>query len=776
MDEYYDLMVDLLFDDINVIYKRAGRRLSYTDLLPKISNELIKIKNEARNISFSVDKYSALDEVALDSINDNVSKPLESIFNVFRMENNKKQNMVYKINNKNDTINFAVDNNFNLSNNDYESLCDYIDENGKKALINNNLNNILSILEYSASYIPCRTENEEIYDVSLYNNSKLTAAIAGCLYYCTKENNENKYPYLLVSADVSGIQSFIYTISSKGALKSLRGRSFYLEIIMENIIDEILDEAGLCRSNLLYSGGGHFYMLLPNTEAVKKILDKTKENLNNWFIEKYQTRLYIELDYVTADNNTLCNNDKDNNLIGELYKSVGHKVSKGKLQRYSNEQLQKLILDNTLEKGLKDCQICHKSVKNLVEFNENSYCCENCKNIMELGNALPRIESGKTKLIISREEKNKSLELPSINTDKVYLYLENNEYYSDIKNTIRKYSVNSKEKIYDDTINLWCGIYSKESSEENKLISLEELASKSIGIKRLGVLRADVDNLGQAFISGFENNSSLKEKYKYISLSRNCNLSYDLSQFFKYEINKICSGKIGFKQFKIIDNNLNENEAKNVVIVYAGGDDLFIVGAWNEIIELGVDINNCFKKFSNNKMSLSAGIGIFHDKYPMNQMAEYTGKLEHSAKTNGKNRLSLFDCKAIMQNKDSIDYDLSNIYEWDDFANNVCRDKLAKLYKWFAFNEEDKSKMPIGMSLIYRLLTLVREIRKGNKINLARVAYAIGRLEPKNKIFKEVYEEFKKEFYKWMLDKEDLRQVETALTLAVYLNRKGEDE
>ena len=34
--------------------------------------------------------------------------------------------------------------------------------------------------------------------------------------------------------------------------------------------------------------------------------------------------------------------------------------------------------------------------------------------------------------------------------------------------------------------------------------SFGELAGAAKGIKRLGVIRADVDNLGQAFVKGFE--------------------------------------------------------------------------------------------------------------------------------------------------------------------------------------------------------------------------------------------------------------------------------
>ena len=85
--------------------------------------------------------------------------------------------------------------------------------------------------------------------------------------------------------DISGIQNFIYTIGEKGALKGLRARSFYLEILMENIVDDLLDKLSLSRANLMYSGGGHCYMLLPNTDFVKRTLDEYDKELNEWMLQ-----------------------------------------------------------------------------------------------------------------------------------------------------------------------------------------------------------------------------------------------------------------------------------------------------------------------------------------------------------------------------------------------------------------------------------------------------------------------------------------------------------
>ena len=50
---------------------------------------------------------------------------------------------------------------------------------------------------------------------------------------------------LLYTDDFSRIQRFIYTVHTEGALRSLRSRSFFLELLMEHYMDELLDGCGL---------------------------------------------------------------------------------------------------------------------------------------------------------------------------------------------------------------------------------------------------------------------------------------------------------------------------------------------------------------------------------------------------------------------------------------------------------------------------------------------------------------------------------------------------
>ena len=100
-----------------------------------------------------------------------------------------------------------------------------------------------------------------------------------------------------------------------------------------------------------------------------------------------------------------------------------------------------------------------------------------------------------------------------------------------------------------------------------------------------------MDNLGQTFVAGFAG--------KYATLSRTAALSRQLSIFFKYYIRSIL--KNGEYH---IDGEKKLTE-RNATIVYSGGDDVFIVGAWNEVIELSIDLQEKFKKYTQGTLSIS---------------------------------------------------------------------------------------------------------------------------------------------------------------------------
>lgn len=184
------------------------------------------------------------------------------------------------------------------------------------------LNSLLSVWESCMSTVPSSTNTGESPDISLYDHSKVTAAVGACISEYLLDRGETDYftalvqqeqsfrlqqAFLLYSADFSGIQKFIYSVSTRNALKSLRSRSFFLELCMEHYIDELLQLCGLSRANLLYSGGGHCYVLLPNTEKAVRAIQAWNTRFNDFLIEQFGVRLYLADGYTPCSANDLTN-------------------------------------------------------------------------------------------------------------------------------------------------------------------------------------------------------------------------------------------------------------------------------------------------------------------------------------------------------------------------------------------------------------------------------------------------------------------------------------
>ena len=208
-----------------------------------------------------------------------IAVPLQSIFNIL---NGNKQEYYYQPGDMDPEsgINYPSEEKKNFSQTFYIKIRQRITDNLRGIDWNDEyVNSLLAVMEANLSYVPSSTAKAELADISLFDHVKFTAAVASCIYDYLNAGKKNckdelftkekefydRQAFLLCSLDISGIQNFIYTITSQNALRTLRARSFYLEIMMEHIIDTLLEKLELSRANLLYSGGGHCYLLLANT-------------------------------------------------------------------------------------------------------------------------------------------------------------------------------------------------------------------------------------------------------------------------------------------------------------------------------------------------------------------------------------------------------------------------------------------------------------------------------------------------------------------------------
>lgn len=732
-------------------------------------DELAYIVYSADNIAAGVDRRK-------DEGTDNKSggfrrnMPLASIYNM--MNNNpNRRNYPSNILGKGDTINFPEDGITGYEVSFYQTIYqELFNELGKIDFNDKNLNAILELLEVYLTYVPSSTEQSEVADISLYDHVKVTAAVACCMYFYYAAKGEMKKvkqlanstyeqkfkaenAFLMFSCDLSGIQSFIYTTSGEGALKTLRARSLYLEILLEHLADEILTTIGLSRANLIYTGGGHAYLLLPNTEECQDKLRAIKKRLNHWFIENFGNDLYLAMAWTPCSGNDLINEGDNGNRYREIYSRLAAQLSLQKNTRYSAEEI--LWLNQAdWEDHTRECKECRRSA--VLQGKDTCSFCDNIKQIARLAIDEQCYFSVLKKTIADMP----ALPLPSISQGTVYLSVieKDRELPQEFtQQFIRQYSKNNM--VFQSlTTKIWMGDYHQK--DHNQMATFATLAESSQGVKRLGVLRADVDNLGQAFVSGFRRrvtNDDPQSEYRYLTLSRTAALSRSLSLFFKYHINQILKGTK--ESIGVPFHLANQKEERAINVIYSGGDDLFLVGAWDDILEAAVDINDAFQKYTQGALTLSAGIGLFNDSYPLARMAEETGELEQKAKSldkdGAKNAIALFG------------EDDAHVYHWNVFKEKVVGEKLNFLRRYFKENAKNAEENTAAMTFIYQLLYLLRENEK--KINLARFAYVLGKRKTASR---EADQLFNATMYTWYLNDEDRRQLITAIYLYIYLNRK----
>ena len=155
-------------------------------------------------------------------------------------------------------------------------------------------------------------------------------------------------------------------------------------------------------------------------------------------------------------------------------------------------------------------------------------------------------------------------------------------------------------------------------------------------------------------------------------------------------------------------------------------------------------------------------------------MAEKTGNLESLAKANKDSSGKIIKDSVALFGE--ISPELNHIYNWDTFINKVLNEKYKFIKDVTILNEEDKEKykdrIVIGRSKWYKLMDLIvsRLTRNDNKLDIARFAYVLGRINHTNNN-KESYDKFKKNLLLWLKNKEDAKQILTAINILIYQER-----
>lgn len=485
-------------------------------------------------------------------------------------------------------------------------------------------------------------------DISLFSHASSTAAIAVSLYtqlgedlfkkqndrfmlaserlgklenvLKQLENNPNSLTsdeelFGVIKGDISGIQDFIYKTSMENGLKKLRARSFFIAYLSEIIAKYIIRKEGLYNANILYCGGGHFYLLVPaktidRIEEYQKILDQKMYNA-------FGLDLSVLLAGIKINISRLLNFD--------VHDELGRLIEEKKNKKF------KTILD--IETFIPEdfsgprCPYCGREMESVNHSKQTEeYECTFCESFVELGREL----ANRKYLSLDR--------IPELTRKPrdVFDVFKNFGFEISFMDEPNKFSYavqKSENNTYDPTkamffIKMASYVPKKyiETSGGEITADLETIADQSEGVKRWAILRGDVDNLGSVFKALKSGLDGRKVPVSYVST-----LSSELEMFFSVALERFVREK-----------------HPNCSVIYSGGDDFMILGPWNELPLLAKDIRSAFYEFTKNtNLSISMAIAIAPSrKYPVYKLGTTAGVLldEHAKayKRNGKEKDAIY--------------------------------------------------------------------------------------------------------------------------------------
>ena len=514
---------------------------------------------------------------------------------------------------------------------------------------------IVALLHKYTSRIPSETVKTTESDISLYDHLRTTAAIAASIgreltevsdveaVLGNLEKSEKKI-CTLIKGDLSGIQNFLYQVLSDGAARQLRGRSFYLQLLTEAIAQWILRHFDLPITNLLLSSGGHFYILAPYREAEAK-LDGLREKLSEklWRLHRGDLACILGDIPITAA-------DFSSEKFADKWESVGGNVHRQKQQKWSEMGAEGMYehLFTPYEKQPPDWKFDElgrrvRDAEYLIAFEVEESpipASPDWQSVMRAfglqvhlrgaTDAIPPAPRDAERAIVYDLRDDDDLREQGFLTDEV----------------LGKFQWDGVGVSYDFRT------LPHARKPDGDVADYDALANASDGAKWLGVLRMDVDNLGTVF----------KEQLQHPTLSRVASLSENLRHFFEGYVPEVCRQYNAQQQRDILE------------LIYAGGDDLFLVGGWSALPEIARRIRCEFREFvTGDHVTLSGGIAMEHRKFPLYQFAEQSGNAERSAKAlDGKNGITFL-------RKPMAWSDFENVREWHEkflSAMSTDRDRL----------------------------------------------------------------------------------------------------
>lgn len=512
--------------------------------------------------------------------------------------------------------------------------------------------------------IPSATAFGAKPDVSLYDHSKATAALATALWRwhqaqdstgeaaanALQDWDENKF--LLVQGDFFGIQDFIFAGGSqtnKHAAKLMRGRSFYVSLLTEMAALKILDALDLPATSQILNAAGKFLIVAPATAETREKLEQVEREINNWFLQHSFGEAGIGLALLPACCNDFLKRHKEGgkrNFTG-LMQDLFSQLEQAKLQRMNlcDDNAPAAVFAGALDRY--ENGACELNAKLPAEHEGRSLLSA---DQVKIGESLTK----QVRLLVTRASLNhNTLKLPIFGYHVQFTAEEDctGKFGKEAEsgNLLRAWDFSSAEKGQGNaalwngyarrTINGYVPRFDDKSFSEAKFGKYDKLDDEDRKQEKPGTIKTlnhiaceDRTSVGASLLAppGAENREQARsyvgatalmtlkgdidnlgtlfqQGYAEPTFAKMAALSRQVNAFFAVWLPWYCAEKY-----------------PNTYTVFAGGDDFFLIGPWHSTLKLARDMRQAFTRYvaDNREITFSAGMVMSKPGQPIRHLAD----------------------------------------------------------------------------------------------------------------------------------------------------------
>lgn len=419
---------------------------------------------------------------------------------------------------------------------------------------------------------------------------------------------------MLLGGELSGIQGFLYDIGTALAAKLLKGRSFYLHLLCDSIRLHVVQALGLDEGQTLMDSGGRFLLLVPEVGEERIVELRAEIEGRLWGAHRERIRFHLAAQPFdpAAEGFQAILQGWEARLAGERRRPFAAILP---------QIAQACFHDGVGLGGLVErCQLTGEEIAPGTAKYFGEGLEEGAEGIRLSPAAAMHVQLAR--LLKGAGVWTTFAGPPGFGSYPV-AGLGSHHHFADLApenpspdplpGHLRHRRLNPSDWAEARYGFAWYG-GAVQPSREGALLGFDQLArsaehdvhGRGEGVVRLGYLRMDVDDLG----------ASLRRHVG--SFCRYSAVSRDLDRFFKGHLESLRNAP-AFRD--------------HMVLVYAGGDDLFAVGRWDVLADFAARVRADFRGwYGGVGPGISGGMVLVGARFPVARAAVMAGEAEDAAK------------------------------------------------------------------------------------------------------------------------------------------------